>query len=401
MVSRSLIQRLFAAFSIERWNDQIRPVPLIEMDKHAHKMAVAYCLARSAEDAGQKVDWPHLVRGGVFELLRRCVLSDIKSPIYRELKQRHARAFRKLSRWVFEQLAPEVGNKELLAELREYLLGTRSLDKRAQRILDAAHIYASRWELQIIRRASGQSDDITRIESETAKQLDAYKDLPGLEGLLRLDGAAKFLDLVGQLRFQVRWAQTPRVQRTSVLGHSMMVATLAYLLIREVKNPIACRRRWRNSFFGGLFHDLPEAVTRDIVSPVKRAVPEVERIIGTLEKQLVRKLIYPHVKGSWRRELRYFTEHEFSCKIVTAAGRVTAVPAISREHNKDEYDPYDGALIEAADQLAAFLEAKKSIDAGVSTPELQEAAFRLMAKYRDRTAEVEGVNIASIYSDWR
>ncbi|MGZ7169402.1 MAG: HD domain-containing protein [Halobacteriota archaeon] len=31
-----------------------------------------------------------------------------------------------------------------------------------------------------------------------------------------------------------------------------------------------CYRRRFHNFFGGLFHDLPEALTRDIISPVKR-----------------------------------------------------------------------------------------------------------------------------------
>jgi putative hydrolase of HD superfamily len=37
--------KLFEGFSIKRWNDQISPVELVEMDKNAHKMAIAYCLA--------------------------------------------------------------------------------------------------------------------------------------------------------------------------------------------------------------------------------------------------------------------------------------------------------------------------------------------------------------------
>lgn len=40
---------------------------------------------------------------------------------------------------------------------------------------------------------------------------------------------SKFIDLVGQLRFQKRWSQSPRVPETSVMGHVLIVAVLAYV----------------------------------------------------------------------------------------------------------------------------------------------------------------------------
>ena len=44
MVTKDLLIRLFDAAYMQRWNDQIRPVELTELDKQAHKMVVAYML---------------------------------------------------------------------------------------------------------------------------------------------------------------------------------------------------------------------------------------------------------------------------------------------------------------------------------------------------------------------
>ena len=52
MLKKSLIMKIFDAFFIQRWNDKIRPVELTEMDKTAHKMIIAYCLAKYEEDKG-------------------------------------------------------------------------------------------------------------------------------------------------------------------------------------------------------------------------------------------------------------------------------------------------------------------------------------------------------------
>jgi len=44
MITRALMMRLFDGFTIERWNDKIRPFPFIEIDKQTHKMMYAYFL---------------------------------------------------------------------------------------------------------------------------------------------------------------------------------------------------------------------------------------------------------------------------------------------------------------------------------------------------------------------
>ena len=42
----NLIERFYEAASMNRWNDHIRPVELTELDKQAHKMVIAYVIAK-------------------------------------------------------------------------------------------------------------------------------------------------------------------------------------------------------------------------------------------------------------------------------------------------------------------------------------------------------------------
>jgi putative hydrolase of HD superfamily len=46
MITKGIIDRLFEAASIQRGNDHVRPVKFTELDKQAHKMIIAYVLAR-------------------------------------------------------------------------------------------------------------------------------------------------------------------------------------------------------------------------------------------------------------------------------------------------------------------------------------------------------------------
>lgn len=393
-VNFSLVNELFRGFHIQRWNDRVRPMDMVEMDKHAHKMIIAYCIGKYEEDAGRTVDWDELIKDGIFELLRRIVISDIKSQIYAEVKKNKF-VFEELNKYVYSQLEPKIENETILKELHDFLFKPNDRSELTYRILDAAHIYASYWEFQIIRQANPFNFQNVKIETSLLNRIDRFRDLTGITRLTNKHTIANFVDLCGQLRFQVRWAQIPRVPKTSVLGHVMLVAIISYLFARENN---ACSKRLYNSFFGGLFHDLPEVVTRDIISPVKRSSPEFDNLIKNLELELAEKEIYPLIEERWHNEIRYFTIDEFDNKI-EKDGRIISknisVSDLNEKYNADRYNPFDGELIRTADHLAAFLEAWNSCSAGIKTAELASAAQKIKDDYKDK--KLGNVSIKNLY----
>ncbi|MFP4368028.1 MAG: HD domain-containing protein [Candidatus Kapaibacterium sp.] len=394
----SLVNELFRGFHILRWNDRVRPMDMIEIDKHAHKMVIAYCLGKYEEMNGNKVDWDKIIKGGIYELLRRIVISDIKSPIYTEI-MKNKQVFSKLNEFVYKSLEPKIENEELKSELKTFLIEDHEEDLNI-RILDAAHIYASLWEFRIIKQANPIDYQNDRIYTSLIKRVNKYEGLSGIKKMQDQEKIVNFIDMVGQLRFQFRWAQIPRVPKTSVLGHTMLVACISYFFARENG---ACPQRLFNNFFGGLFHDLPEAVTRDIISPVKRSSSELDKLIKDLEESLSEQEIYPYIEPEWKNELNYFTKDEFVNKIFhnghifkQMKGRDITVDDINAKYNTDEYSAFDGELIKAADHLAAFLEAWNSCNSGIKTEELSRAAHDIKSKYRNQV--IGKVQIKSLYS---
>jgi len=387
---------MFDAFSIQRWNDKVRPVELTEMDKNAHKMIIAYCLAKYEQEKGANVQWCNIIKGGIFELLRRVILSDIKSPVYRKIKHNDKEVFARLNHWVFAQLEPCIDHDDIKAELQAYMVGESILDPLSESILAAAHIYASFWEFQIIKNANPNGYQIQEIERLMFNDIEQYLHLIGMQKIITKSSVSDFIDLVGQLRFQIRWSHTPRIPATSVLGHSLMVACLSYLFSVEIK---ACEERRRNNFFGGLFHDLPEAATRDIISPVKGAVPELSDVIGAIEKEMVETEIIPLIEASWINEFRYYTEDEFDSKIIHD-GKVKTISTdeISEKYNDNALSPIDGQLIKVADHLSAYVESYKAQETGIRTPQLAEGTHKLKDAYTGKT--IGGINIGAIYADF-
>ena len=68
MLTKKLVLKLFEAFSIERWNDFIRPFEMIEMDKSAEKMVLAYIIGKFEENQGKKINWDWMIYASFFDL---------------------------------------------------------------------------------------------------------------------------------------------------------------------------------------------------------------------------------------------------------------------------------------------------------------------------------------------
>jgi putative hydrolases of HD superfamily len=393
MIRKALALRIYDAANMQRWNDKICPVELRELDKQAHKMVIAYLLGKFEES--KALDWDAVIRGGVFEFLHRLVLTDLKPQIFYRIKEDKT-TYHRLNAWVYEQLEPILSplGTEFCRQFRAYFREPREDINR--RILGAAHFYATKWEFNIIERANPDGYEIDQIKSSLEGQQEKYYDLKGIQQLALYSHLRHFIDLCGQLRFQTRWSHIHRVPKTSVLGHMMVVAILSYLLSLEMK---ACPKRRYNNFFTGLFHDLPEVLTRDIISPVKRSIKGLTDLIKGYEKTMMEEEVYRLIPREWHGEMRMFTEDEFK-SVITLKEKLEKKSSeeISRRFNRDAFNPKDGEVIQATDHLAAFIEAYLALKNGVMNQELIEASNAIRQKYQGRT--IGTIRFGEIYADF-
>lgn len=391
MITRSLIELIFSAASIERWNDHPRPFMFTEMDKQAHKFVIAYVIGRHQEDLGNDINWDGLIEGGIFEYLHRVIVTDIKPPVFHRLMADKSRRA-ELNRWVMDRLEPLLAPVPggLADRCRRYFFQDGYLPQ-VKKYLQAAHYLATKWEFEFIYPWSAPIYRIERTKDEIYRQVREHMDIDAVRRLLTEDalpesdrGKGAFISMVGQLRFQKRWAQTPRIPQTSVLGHLLFVAVLSWLVVSEIGG---CRRRRYNAFYGGLFHDLPEVLTRDIVSPVKRSVEGLEQIIKDLEMDYISKEVLPLLPSSWHDEILSFVKDEFENRLRTGPdGRLTVVEGdFSDMQNQDSLNPIDGRIIEGCDKLAAFIEASQSIRIGIKSHELFEGKRNIYEKFKNKT----------------
>ncbi|MDR2892162.1 MAG: HD domain-containing protein [Deltaproteobacteria bacterium] len=435
-IRKSLLQFVFAGSYMKRWNDKLRPMEFIEADKQAHKMIVAWILCRlngGPSQADRLALEQEVVERGIFDYFFRLVITDIKPPVYYRIKT-NPKDYAQLVSWVLSELEPllrplDAGGAGggFWSRLVDYIREPDRGDLAAH-ILDAAHNYASSWELGILSPMNHFDPEMPDIEADFKKKLAARMDLAGLSEMVseprfappgrsaaeqekaERSALGGFAKLCGQLRFQKRWSQTPRVPETSVMGHMLMVACYAYFFSLAVE---ACPARKVNNYFCALFHDLPEVLTRDIISPVKKSSDSLSELVREYENEELERRVFAPLRAEGYADLvdrlGYYLGVEVGSEFTecvrlddggAAGSRPSAVSFedLQTRYNQDIFDPKDGKLLKACDNIAAFIEAYTAVRNGISSDQLHQAIWRIRSE--NSKLEIGGVHVGALLADF-
>ena len=350
----------FESANMHRWNDHIRPLDLTELDKQAHKAAIAWVLGKTEESAGNPVSWRKIIENTMFSFIQRSVLTDLKPQVFYKITQEKSA---EVNAFIISEVRRSVPDfdSDLLSRFEEFLgSDQKSLEDD---IIRAAHYLATRWEFELIYESNRSLYGIDQTRKEISQQIGQFIHLKGVSEILAEGHPYDFIDLVGQLRFQQRWARTPRIPRTSVLGHSLMVADAMYLADVDAKED---ERTVYNDFYTALFHDLPEVLTKDVISPIKASIGGLESILQEYEHEQIDNVIMPLLNPDWRDEFRFMVYDPFHDEEGGRFGR------------RKGYD------IKTCDLYAAYMEAMISRSYGVTSNSLAQGETQLREKLMSR-----------------
>ncbi len=393
----ALLQRLVRLASLQRWNDKLRPVPLWELDKQAHKAMIAYLLARLSWGPEPSSRWEELVHQLLFGVLLRSGGTDLKPAIQRRIDAdpRYRRRFR-------EEIGAPIGQElrrfcPSLARRWEAFLfddGQGNGEPSPAFLVRIAHFLATDWEFRHILHPHNSTDpEMQEIADEHRARRRAYEVQAPAVAVLCQPAYRRLVDALGRLRYQRRWAHVVRLPETTVLGHSLFVAitTLFLLYLEQETWP---SETLQYTFFTALFHDLPEAFTRDIVRPVKKPIAE---LIRDIEAQEMDRLLLGLDPGL-ARELKLFTGLE---PVQRANAEFLDLRWNPQEDTWEVLEtpwrgPYEGRLrlgsrVRVADETAAFMEIQEARKLGLQGPVLQEAhreVSRSLTEWQRRLPQV-------------
>ena len=355
-LNAEMLYFMFESANMHRWNDHLRPLDLTEQDKQSHKAAIAWVIAKFEEDEGRDIDWRTLIEHNIFELISRLVLTDLKPQLYhRVVKEK----FDQVNEYVigeFDRNIPD-SDPEFRKRLSDYLRSKR--DSPEDRIIDAAHYLATKWEFDLIYEMNKGMFHADNTKKAIEEQIARHEKLVGVKKIMEGGGIKGFVDLIGQLRFQQRWARTPRIPETTVLGHSLMVANSIFLHDLDAG---ATDRQVYNDYYTGLFHDLPEVLTKDVISPVKNNVSGLAEMLESYEREQIESKLMPLIPESWRGEMEFMIYEPFS------------------DSDDGRYGIRAGRDIKSCDLLAAYIEAHVSASYGVTSQSLTEGKEELLTR---------------------
>ena len=394
--------KIFEGFSIQRWNDMIRPFDFVEMDKAGEKMFLAYIIGKHEEKKGKKINWTWMIYASLFDLLNKIALCDIKAPVQKMLREEFPEEFLRLNEWILNQYKLLIKDKDLFSKFTIYIGQKSGSFKIPEDLKDTIHVYNAAHKYSTIRELEmlipvNEKERVDCINSELQADIQPYLDLECLQKLMTHQKEFYFLLKIEQLRFQTRWNQTPRVPGTSVLGHCFYVAIMTLLLGRE-SNSNMCTERIINNYFSALFHDLPESVTRDIISPVKQATDDLPGIVKKIEEEIVSKELIPLMDDSYLNEILYYTNEEFANRImVDGKCKIVSWEDLNEKYNSKEYNPVDGKLVRICDHFSALMEADISIKHGITSSHLTGGREGLLSQYKENEI-INGINVNKFFN---
>lgn len=372
-LNADILYLLFNSANMHRWNDHMRPVDLTELDKQAHKAAIAWVIGKSEESAGRVIDWRAIIEHTLFSFIQRSVLTDLKPQVFHRITAERSGPVNDFVMNEFDRLVPS-SDPAFRERLVRYLGSPK--DSEEDRIIRAAHYLATRWEFNLIYDSNRSLYGIDQTKEEIKSQIDQHRDLAGVQEFESHGDTFNFIDLIGQLRFQQRWARTPRIPRTTVLGHSLLVADMMYLHDLDAD---ASDRTVYNDFYTGLFHDLPEVLTKDVITPIKTNVDGLAAILEEYERDLVESRIMPLLKEEWREEF----------------GRMVFDPFT--DIDAEGFGQRNGYDLKACDNMAAYMEAFISRRYGITSNTLLEGERSIRDKLIEKGS---GINAKSLLEDF-
>ena len=368
-----LIYLLFDSVNMHRWNDHLCPIELTELDKQSHKAMIAWYIAKTEEYNGKTIQWKSLIEKCLYSFIQRSVLTDLKPQVFHKVVLEKKKEVNDFVISEFDRLVPDC-NSEFRSNFITYLRSDNNSVEDA--IVRAAHYLATKWEFDLIYESNRSLYGIEETRNEINQQIRQHYDLDVVRTLDANSPAGDFIRLVGQLRFQQRWVRTPRIPKTTVLGHSLIVAYSMFLhdLDQNVGN-----KQLYNDFYTGLFHDIPEVLTKDVISPIKENVSGLAVLLEEYENEAVDSVIMPLLKKEWVDEFSNMALRPFV--------------------NLDDpvFGKRNGTDLKACDLLGAFIEANVSQRYGITSSALRNGEADIRAKLAIRG---KGIDAEKLISDF-
>ncbi len=280
---KDLIDLVKVMFSMRRWNNKPTFDSVSEASNSGFVLHIAHLLAMLEIDHGNEIDMEKLISRVLLKDMPKCIISDISLSTKRMIQSLSPSAWDKLYKNSIEEVIKYVPDR-FKDQFKDAMMNSRD-ESIEGKIINAADLYAAFREAEINLRFF---PEYFKEPFESIKESMEHIELESFKILLKSDELRDYLSQIRTLIYAIRWNQHPRTVQTTVAGHTFFVTFVAYLMAKEMDDVDVL-----NTIERAIFHDVPEALTGDIISPTKRRVEGFEAVVEEVESKMVQKMLLP------------------------------------------------------------------------------------------------------------
>ncbi|MDD5197478.1 MAG: HD domain-containing protein [Candidatus Gracilibacteria bacterium] len=326
----------FRGLSVYRWNNFPRIEQVSATDHIAFSLHISILLTFIIEEEkGIIFDRDYIFRKVLFSSFSTFVHSDISSEVKDQVKKKDPKMYNELENIVYEMFRswklPEWMKKDM-REIHDFSKQENHFYQKEDDLIAFSKLWASYHEAYFSNEAYL---DVYRPAMDTIEQkiqqpkFDLFRSYIDLNPKNQ-NNIERFLLSMRRLQSSYRWNSMRRRYPVSVMSHLFITSFIAYIIGNiEEKD----EQEVTHMMMVALFHDIPEAITGDIVTPTKKAIGGFEELLVTVEKELVDKYLLGYI-----RKYRFSVEYE---KLML-----------------EPWGQTNGKLVKLADNFSALFEAK-------------------------------------------
>lgn len=324
--------------SIKRWSNFPRIEDINPLDNTWYVIQVALFLAYLEEKHGKKtVDKEYIIKRVMFDLFKALVLSDINSWTRDYISNVDSEIMTKLEKRVEEYLFSFEGWDFIKEDMKKTLWAT---DKKLENeIILAAKKFAWYNECLVNSRVFLFTYDVAMDQIQDYFEKNKSK-LTCLKQLVNNDDYKKYLWHIRRLSHCKRWSGRKRNYDVSVMAHLVMVTFISYVLWNLENLEWWAEYDIHKLMLRSLYHDIPEAITWDIITPTKKAIPWFSKVLEEVEKKMMNDYFFVYVWDDYKKIITEFMLNPFFWKEWELAKKADIISAMfEAKIERDTWNP--------------------------------------------------------------
>lgn len=307
----TLLKLIFSKWlTIKRWNNFPRIEDVTPLDNTGFVIHTALFLSHLEEKEWKKIDKEFIIKKIIFELFNSLILADINSGTRNYIS--------KIDPEIMWKLEDKVSDFLYLFEWWDFIKNDmKEILSDSSKVLENKIIKASK-KFAWLQEASINSKVFIYAYNVPLKQIEEFleterKDLISLNQLLDSEKYKNYLWHIRRLSHSMRWSWKQRNYQISVMSHLVITTFIAYISW-SLENQNWNKVDVFDLMLRTIYHDIPEFITWDIITPTKKAIPWFTDILEKVEEKMMDDYFFIYISNEYKEEVSKFMLNPFDWK---------------------------------------------------------------------------------------